>query len=347
MIRTVTITRILLGAFMLFTLGCAQNYYNIPRETYEKKVRVLGVVPIFTDAESDIRHPEKETLVNLIKDFNRKNEKELVAQIKGTGSYFSVQLVDGDADQLFNSLFFRRELRDDAGIVYNKYFFKGPELKDLLTKNQVDALFLVVVSGLTKKDNILSSNLMASLETDYNYLAISGQIIDADGNVLWEYPNFRQRRLTYPMFFALQYPDFDEARANATDRVEVKFKTIPGINRALGKSDDSSYRKNGKVSVVYNTIFDDMVSMLKPEFDWFGLAKKEKPARTSAPAPEETPAPAQPAPAMQPPAAQPPASQPVPPQPPPASQTPPPAAPSGPSSPPAEQITSPTLAPPS
>ena len=50
----------------LATVGCSHNYYNIPRETLEKKVRVIGVAPIFLDADSDIRHPEKDTLSCLL-----------------------------------------------------------------------------------------------------------------------------------------------------------------------------------------------------------------------------------------------------------------------------------------
>lgn len=274
--------------FMLLTVGCSTNYYNVPKETYEQKVRILGVAPLFVDAESDIRHPEKDTLVNLVKDYNRRNEPELVAQLKGTGSYFNVQFLADDADKLFSSLMFRRERRDDAGIVYNKYFYKAPELKETIRKNGIDALMVVTVSGLTARDKVRSSNLLEFLETDYNNLIITGQILDADGNILWEYPNFRQRRLSFPTFFQLQFPAFDEARANATDKVELKYKTIPGINRALAKTDTSSTRKNATVSVAYEAIFDDMISLLKPEFDWWGLTKKEKPAP---PAPPSTPAP--------------------------------------------------------
>lgn len=303
-----------LSIFMLLTLGCATNYYNIPRETYEQKVRILGVAPLFVDGESDIRHPEKETLVNLLKEHNRKNEQELVAQLKGTGSYFNVQFLGDDADKLFSTLMFRRERRDDAGIVYNKYFYKGAELRETIRKNGVDALMLVTVSGLTMRDTVRSSNLVEYLETDYNNLVITGQVLDAEGNILWEYPNFRQRRLSFPFFFQLQFPAFDEARANVTDKVELKFKTIPGINRALAKTDTSSTRKNAVVSTAYEAIFDDMISLLKPEFDWWGLAKKEKPAPAAAPAPQQAPVmpqaqPVQPAPQVVPPA---PAIQPAP-----------------------------------
>jgi hypothetical protein len=262
----------------ILIFGCARNYYNIPQEEYKKQVRALGVAPIFIDPDSDIRHPDKESLVALVKDANRKNEKELLALLKDTSAYFTVQLLEGDADQLFSALFFRRERRDDAGVVYNKYFFKGEELRDLITKNRLDAVMVVVVSGLTRKDTVHSRNLLTYLESDYNNLIISAQILNANGNILWEFPNFRKRLTSLQPLLALQYPDFDEADANVTDKVEVKFKTIPGVTRAFAKSNDSPVQKNVQVSRLYAAVFDSMISLLKPEWTLFGnTGKEEKP----------------------------------------------------------------------
>ncbi|ACM19390.1 lipoprotein, putative [Geotalea daltonii FRC-32] len=265
---------VLLLVASLFTFGCAQNFYNVPRDVYEKQVRTLGVAPIFVDGGSDIQHPEKDAVVNLLRENNRKNEKELVAQLRETGTYFAVRLLEDDADQLFSTLLSRRERRDDAGVKYNKYFFKPEELKNLIAKNGVDALMLVTINGLTRPEKIYSSNLLSYLDSDYNYLAVSAQIMDADGNTLWEYPNFRQRSLTYPMLFSLQYPDFDEAAANESDRVEVRFKTIAGIARAFAKMESASKGK-GQVSILYNNIFGDMVSLQEPERNFFGGRKSD------------------------------------------------------------------------
>jgi hypothetical protein len=264
---------VLLLTLSLLTFGCAQNFYNVPRDVYEKQVRTLGVAPIFVDGDSDIRHPEKEALVNLVRENNRKNEKELVAQLRETGTYFAVRLLEDDADQLFPTLLSRREKRDDAGVKYNKYFFKPEELKSLLAKNGVDAIMLVTVNGLTRPEKIYSSNLLSYLESDYNYLAVSAQIVDAQGNTLWEYPNFRQHSLSYPMLFALQYPDFDEAKANESNNVEVRFKTIPGIARAFAKMEATQGK--GQVSVLYDNIFSDMASLQQPERNLFGGRKDE------------------------------------------------------------------------
>ena len=259
------------------TFGCAQNYYNIPRETYQKKVRVLGVAPILVDESSDIKHPEKDALITLIKESNRKNEKDLVSKLKDTGSYFSVGLLAEDPDQLFSRLFFRRERRDDAGIIYNKYFYKLPELKELIVKNTIDAVMMVVVSGLTRPEKVYSSNYLAFLQSDYNYLIISAQILDAEGNILWEYPNFRKRSLSFPPLTALQYPDFDEADANLNDQVDIKFKTIPGLTRTFNKTDSSLLKKDTKISSIYSGAFDEMVTLLTTkQFPWSDNSPEKK-----------------------------------------------------------------------
>jgi len=258
------ITRnILLVVLAAFVSGCAQNYYNVPRETYEKKVRVLGVAPIMLDADSDIRHPEKGEILTIIREANRKNEKELVDILKNNGEYFSVRFIDDEAGQLFARLVSRRERRDDAGVVYNKFFYKPDEIKRYIERNNVDAIMLVTISGITMLEKIYSNTKLAYLEENYNNLIMTAQIVDADGTVLWEYPNFRQRFLTYSKMFAFQYPDFEEARANLTDQVKLKYKSVPGIGRAFSQSETSSVNSSKQVAVLYNQQFAAMNSFLQ------------------------------------------------------------------------------------
>jgi hypothetical protein len=105
-------------------LGCAQNHYNIPADNFADKVKVLGVAPIFIDADSDIIHPQKELLIPLISELNRKYEPLLVRKLQSTGNFYAVTPLADEPRQLFNSLMARREKRDDADIQYNKYFCK-------------------------------------------------------------------------------------------------------------------------------------------------------------------------------------------------------------------------------
>lgn len=275
---------LLVTVLALTAFGCAHNPFNIPRDSYEQKVKVLGVAPIFVDTDSDIRHPEKEALLALVKEFNKKNEKELVTMIKDTGAYFSVRFIDAaDPDQLFRTLLYRDERRDDAGVAYNKQFYKTDEIRNLITRNNVDAVLLVVVSGLTKRDRLFSSNLLKYLDADYNDLIMTAQVLDANGVTLWEYPNFRVGGPSTPVLAELQYPDFDEAGANLDERVDVKFKTIPGLARYLGQKDKDLLFRERKATAPYYRLFDDMVGILKPPFRLFGEDKQQ--AVTPSPAP--------------------------------------------------------------
>jgi len=303
-----TLKNLFLPLLVMLLTGCASNYYNIPREAYEKKVKVLGVAPILLDAESEIRHPEKAEVLRIVREASRKNEKELVDILKGNGEYFAVRFLDDEPDQLFSTIVSRRERRDDAGVVYNKYFYKPEELKKFIEKHHVDAVMLVTVSGILMTDKIYSSNFMAVLEDSYNNLIMTAQIIDAEGTLLWEYPNFRQKFITFSPLFALQYPDFEEARANLTDQVRIKNKSIPGIGRAFARTENSTVKWSKQVSSLYNKQFSDMTAFLqyfrnpftdgrdekKPEvpaavtFKDEGLMRQPTPS-PAPPAPQQTP----------------------------------------------------------
>jgi hypothetical protein len=286
--RTFFKLALLFAATTLF--GCAHNYYNIPQETLEKKVRVIGVAHFFVDADSDIRHPEKGEIVSLLQTSNAKNEKELIARLRETGIFYAVRQVDGDPSRLFAGLLVNRERRDDAGIIYNKYFYKKDELRQLCIDNGLDAIMFMTVSGLTRPEKVFASNYLSYLESDFNYLSITAQMLDRDGNTIWEYPNFRRSALTYPMFFRLQYPDFDEAAANLNEKVDVKFKTVAGVKAAFAQTEPSAIGNAPPVSSLYARQYDEILSLLKTYKPLFG-GKKETPAAPPLTSPGVTPAP--------------------------------------------------------
>jgi len=299
----------LLLVFTLFATvisGCSQNHFNIPTENFADKVRVLGIAPIIVDADSDIKHPEKDQLISLLAEMNRKYEQQFVRKLKATGNFYTVALLDGDPQSIYGKLSARREKRDDASVLYNKYFWKNDELRDYLQKNNLDAVMLLVVSGLTKSDKVLSIGQMKSLTTDYNYLIMTAQILDANGSILWEYPNFRQRIPSYDPLINLEYPDFNEAEANLTTSAHVKFKTIEGIRRTLDQKSKDLLLRETQESEAYGRQFNEMVSLLKYDPD------KEK--KSSVPVVETSRPPvpaAQPVKAAEPPAAAPPAPAPA------------------------------------
>jgi hypothetical protein len=272
---------LLMGLLLLPLLGgCAHNYYNLPQDAVAEKVKVLGVVPIIVDTDSDIRHPQREELITLLTNVNRSFERDLLRLVKNTNSFYTVTLLDADPKAVFTSTLFRRERRDDAAIQYNKYFWKEDALADFMRKNSLDAVMFVVVSGITRPDKISSANLLDSLTTDYNFLVMTAQIVDAKATILWEYPNFRQRNLSYSPLMNLQYPDFDEAKANMNPRVQVKFKTLEGIRRSLEKRRLDLLRRETPEVELYMSQFEDMTSMLE-------IDKDRKPAPPVAPAPKK------------------------------------------------------------
>lgn len=256
-------------------LGCAQNHFNIPTENYAEKVKVLGIAPIFIDTDSDIIHPQKELLIPILADLNRKYEPLLVRKLQSTGNYYAVTLLADEPRQLFSSLTARREKRDDAGTEYNKYFWKNDEIGAYLKKNRLDAVMVIVVSGLTKSSKIYSSNLMASLETNFNFLTMTAQILGPDGTVLWEYPNFRGRLLPYYPLVNLQYPDFSESEANVSRKTEVRFKSPDGIRRTLEQKKSDLLLRETDEPDVYGRLFDEITSLVR-----HSVEKKVKGAAT-------------------------------------------------------------------
>ena len=89
----------LLMLFLLMT-GCAGNHYNVPAENFAERIKVLGIAPIFVDADSDIRHPQKDQLAQLVAELNRKFESHLVRKLKSTGNFYTVALLDSDPQKL-------------------------------------------------------------------------------------------------------------------------------------------------------------------------------------------------------------------------------------------------------
>ncbi|GAB4293571.1 MAG: lipoprotein [Desulfuromonadia bacterium] len=256
-----TLIRLVVVAAILATLGgCAQNHFSIPREEVEKSIRVLGVVPLMTDRESDIRHPERDLLVGVIDEANRNNEKYLVERLRETGTYFAVRLLTGDPVAIFSRLVERREKRDDAGLAYNKYFFRQEEVDRYLKEQGVDALMIVVVNGLTRREKLYAKNYLSYLESDHTILTMTAAIVGGKGAVVWEYPNFRQKFPSLAPLIHLQYPAFEEAEANATDEVGLKFRTVAGLRRLL-------VGKEG-YSPAYRYIIDDMTSLQKRPVEW-------------------------------------------------------------------------------
>ncbi|HIJ82424.1 MAG TPA: hypothetical protein HPP76_12025, partial [Desulfuromonadales bacterium] len=188
--------------------------------------------------------------------------------------------------------------RNDANIEYNKYFWKNDAVAAYIKKNRLDAVMVVTVSGLTQRSKIYSSNLLSSLDTDYNFLTMTAQIVSPDGTVLWEYPNFRGQISPYYPLVNLQYPDFSESEANKSRTTGVRFKSLDGIRRTLElKKKDLLFRETDEPEI-YGRFFDEMTSLIKYTSDKQAkgsqpppVAEPLKPATTGGTVPVSPPAP--------------------------------------------------------
>ena len=275
---------LLLGLALLpLFSGCAHNYFNVPQDSFAEQVKVLGIVPIIVDGESDIRHPQREELIALLTRQSRLHERSLTRLIKNTNSFYTVTMLDTDPQALLKEQLFRRERRDDASIQYNKYFWKTDGIIELIHKSSLDALMVVVISGITRPERMVSANLMESLEADYNYLIMTAQILDQKGNILWEYPNFRTRSLSYDPLINLQFPNFDEARANLSSKVQIKFKALEGIKRALEKRRQDFLLQETSEVELYMDQFESMSELLsinrEPKASQAAEQPKQDPAK--------------------------------------------------------------------
>ena len=77
----------------------------------------------------------------------------------------------------------------------------------------------------------------------------------------------------------LQYPDFDEASANLSPKVQVKFKTLEGIRRALETRRKDILRRETNEVELYMTQFESMTTMLEIDKDRKPAPVVEPPAK--------------------------------------------------------------------
>ena len=117
---------------------------------------------------------------------------------------------------------------------------------------------------------------MTSLETNFNFLTMTAQILGPDGTVLWEYPNFRGRLLPYYPLVNLQYPDFSESEANVSRKTEVRFKSPDGIRRTLEQKKSDLLLRETDEPDVYGRLFDEITSLVR-----HSVEKKVKGATTA------------------------------------------------------------------
>lgn len=248
---------ILLFVLAAATAGCTSKNFLVSAKDYQNTVKTLGVLPLLVDAESDVIHPERSGVIQLLKTHSQGKTAYLVDELKGSKSYYDVRLIGGDADDLFANLIQGRELVTRPGSFYRSYRLNTAYAGELCRKNLVDGILVIVLNGVVTPRKFWDRTPITYLETNYNLIVESAQVISTNGQMLWEYSGDPDSP-----FLTLQYPDFDEAHYNKTDGVKLKFVTLKGLETAL-QEPSSSLLGQDSVPRVYRQMLDRVADQMK------------------------------------------------------------------------------------
>ncbi|MGE4345495.1 MAG: hypothetical protein AB7F20_14690 [Geoalkalibacter sp.] len=244
------------GLAVAFLAACGGGNYQVPRDEFKRKVRTLAVLPILVDEQSNIRHPEAQKVVDLLRRHSEGREKRLAELMRDAGSFFDVREVTQKPDDLATRLLVRVPAESGADAL--PYDFSGPAARRLTEEYVVDALLVIILHGRDVIEKRWDRTRLNYLEAPYNGILAAALVIDRSGTVLW-----RLDEGPGTTFFTLQYPDFDEARYNKTQNVALKFLTLGGIERTLEESEGGliggeDYPK------LYADLFDRICKALEP-----------------------------------------------------------------------------------
>ena len=236
----------------LVLTGCSWGQFNVPKQDYQAKVQVLGVLPLLVDTNAYFEYPQKEALLDLVARSAAGQQDRLVSRLRAEKGYFDVRALPGNPEMLTMSLLAGEQPRGEDGRP-NGFVFNSQSVAEIAQRNVVDALLVVVLSGAQVKETRRSRTLLESLETTYNDILATAAVIDRNGKVLWQLTGSDAVRI-----LLLQYADFDEAYYNHTDLVKVKNIGLPGLEKALDKEEDGAPPK------AYQKLFDRIVSGISP-----------------------------------------------------------------------------------
>lgn len=244
------------GGLILLLAGCSWGKYQIPKRDYQAKVQVLGVLPLLVDSEAHFEYPQKEALFDLLARSTTGKHEVLVERLREKKGYFDVRLLPGSAELITLSLLAGENPHDELGRPQG-YRFNQEAVAELAQRNVVDALLVVVISGVQAEETRRSRTMLESLKTKYNDIVATAAVVDRSGKILWQMGGSDTFRL-----LLLQYADFDEAHYNRTDLVKVKNISMSGLEKALDETvDDTS---ETRLPEQYDKLFDRIVSGISP-----------------------------------------------------------------------------------
>ena len=216
--------------------GCTNAAYKIPQREYRQQVKTLGVLPLLVDGRSTIVHPEAEAIVRLLRRVAEGRSPQLVETLRAGKGYFDVRLVQEPPVLLAEKLL-RSGQRDSQGLPIG-FELDIQYLKDLCQRTAVDGLLIMVLQGVEHEEKRWSRNTFEYIKTSFNDIMATASVVTADGQRVWAL-NGADATLIQP----LQYPDFDEAYYNHTEKVRLKFISYPGLEKSMIPSPTQNDKK--------------------------------------------------------------------------------------------------------
>lgn len=245
---------LLVGIGVVLLSACGSGSFQVPKQEYQSRVQVLGVLPLLVDQNSRPDYPQKDILFDMLARSAKDKHKILSAQLKAKKGYFDVRTLTVNPQLTGMSMLSEGKTTDDFGRPTG-YRFDPATVAEIAQQNVVDALLVVVLSGEKVTETRRSRTMLESLNTEYSDILATAAVVDRSGEVLWQMNGKDSFQ-----FLVLQYPDFDEAYFNRTDRVQVKNISLSGLERAL----EEKAKKSAELPKVYQELFREIVSGISP-----------------------------------------------------------------------------------
>ena len=241
----------------LLLVGCSSGVYKVPKDTYRSQVKTLGVLPIIVDGGSAINHSQRDGVVSLLRRTAVGKLESAIETLRKKKGYFDVRYVGEDPQRLLQQLIVApMQPLAESGLPTGHYY-SATAAKHLLEQKVVDALLVVVLSGVEHQEKRRSRNKLETLETVYNDILATAAVVDGRGKVLWEMNGEEADPL-----LAMQYPDFDEAYFNKTEVVALKEITLAGLERTL--TAEQKENQPPQLAEPYQELIDKLVGGLSP-----------------------------------------------------------------------------------
>ena len=215
------------GLLIILLSGCGSGTFHVPKQEYQAKVQVLGVLPLLVDHNSSLVYPQKEILLDVLTRSVSGKHEQLVKLLKEEKGYFDVRMLTASPELTALSLLSGGSSHGKSGWPQG-YAFDAATIAEMARQNVVDAVLVVVFSGERLDETRRSRTKIESLRTVYSEVLATAAVIDRNGQELWQLAGNDSFRA-----LVMQYADFDEAYYNRTNTVQVKNISMAGIERVL------------------------------------------------------------------------------------------------------------------